>query len=146
MYLEELCTQAASRWSAKKMQQNCSPCSQSRSPGSTGMAVQLHWSRKEIWEENHISVKERKCTLNDFIQDSLDLFLTIALEAGVCDESLWRPTIRKRKSNNQCKHPQDYVYDNSQQIVEGDLGTKPKQQCHKYLLSLPAQNKDMCFS
>lgn len=34
--------------------------------------------------------------------------------------------LERGKSNNQCKHPQDYVRENSQQIVEGDLGTKPK--------------------
>lgn len=34
--------------------------------------------------------------------------------------------LERGKSTNQCKHPQDYVYDNSQQTVEGDLGTKPK--------------------
>lgn len=34
--------------------------------------------------------------------------------------------LERGKSNNQCKHPQGYVYDNSQQIVEGDLGVKPK--------------------
>lgn len=50
-------THAALRWSAKNTQQSCSPCSQSDSPGSTGMAVQLHRSRREIWEENHVSVE-----------------------------------------------------------------------------------------
>lgn len=30
------------------------------------------------------------------------------------------------KSNNQCKDPQDCIYDNSQQIVKGDLGPKPE--------------------
>lgn len=58
------------------------------------------WPRScfgEIREENHVSVKWNGCTLNYFIRDSLDSFPTIGLEARVCDRSLWRPTVRKRR-------------------------------------------------
>lgn len=67
-----------------------------------------HWEAR-AWQCSHNSPEEKfgkKPTFQShkgkvlriiFIQDSLNLFLTIALEAGVCDGSLWRPTIRKRQ-------------------------------------------------
>lgn len=41
----------------KKHTTELQPCSQPEPPGSAGMAVQPHGSRREIWEEIHISVK-----------------------------------------------------------------------------------------